>query len=104
MEEQLKIERYDINSLENRDYKMIIKLFENNIDKMIPLFRWQHKTQQYTVKYIKKLLKDTKNINFIQKIVADIYNNIVKDSVKYTSKQVQNYNKRYMEYNFNGLK
>jgi len=100
LEEQLKIKRYDVKSLEKRDYKEIVKLFENNINKLIPLLKWSCRTDDYTENQIKRMLKDIKDINKIQKIVADVYNSIVEDSIKYKSIQIQNNNKRVRVYIF----
>ena len=44
------------------DCKEIIKLFENNIERVMPLFRWEHKTYTFTIKYVKKIIKNINNI------------------------------------------
>ena len=85
-EELLKFDRLKITDIKCNDFDNIKKIFSENIEKFYYIFK-NNECKYKTIKSIKYKFECIKNLNYLQKFIAECYNNVVEGVVKMTYKQ-----------------
>jgi hypothetical protein len=85
-EQLLGFTRYKINDIKCNDINEIKKLFFNNIEKFYLIFK-NNACKERIIKLIKNKIQGITNLNLLQKFIADCYNGIIEDTIKYEYKR-----------------
>lgn len=80
-EELLKINRLEIEKIENVNLENIKKIFNENTEKFFYIFN-SNNCKNKIMKSIKYKIESIKNINYLQKFIAECYNNVVDNIIK----------------------
>lgn len=99
-EKYLNIKRYVINDININNLDEVINTFTKNID----YFYWIYKNDESknkTIESIKIKFEHIKNLNSLQKIIAECYNHICENTIKITNKRTKIKNNIVIKYLFN---
>ncbi len=81
-EELLNFNRFKIEEIVCDNIDNIKKIFNQNIDKLYFIFKI-NKSKEKIIKSIKHKIESILNLNYLQKFIAECYNNVVEDTFKY---------------------
>lgn len=99
-EELLNFNRYNINEIKCDNLEKIKNSFISNVDKFY-LFLKNNASKERIMKLILNKIKSIKNINLLEKFIADCYNQIISDTIKINLKKIykkRNYKNSYYEF------
>ena len=103
-EELLKINRLDIEKIQVEDLDNIKKIFHENTERFYCLFK-NNNCKNKIIKSIKHKIDSIINVNYLQKFIAECYNNVVSDIISITKKRNRiNSQNEFMIYNFKIIK
>jgi hypothetical protein len=78
----------------------IKKIFNANTEQFYYIFR-DNNCKNKTIKSVKYKIECIKNVNYLQKFIAECYNNVIEDIVKIKYKQYRNEDTLEGRYLFN---
>lgn len=87
-EQTLNFTRYKINDIKCNDIETVKKIFIKNINIFYNIFK-NNECKSKTIKSIKYKINSIINENYLQKFVAECYNNISENTIEYKYKQVK---------------
>lgn len=88
IEQTLNFSRYKIEDIKCNDIEAVKKIFNKNIEVFYCIFK-NNEGKDKIIKSIKYKINLIKNENYLQKFVADCYNNVIENCVHYKYKQVK---------------
>ena len=100
LEEQLHIKRYEIDKLKDCNWQQIVNQLKNNKDKLIAFYNETGRSKKYANERLNNILNKIDSSNKIQKWLADVYNSIAIETIKYTQQKVKIKNKTCRIYIF----
>jgi hypothetical protein len=83
----LKIKRFDVNNININNLENIKKIFIKEIEKFYIIFK-NFESEKKTTNKIKNKINSIDKINLLQKFIADCYNLICDESIKFKYKKI----------------
>ncbi len=98
-EDLLKFSRLKVSDIKSDNIDNIKKVFYANIEQFYYIFK-DNNCKNKTIKSIKYKIESIKNVNYLQKFIAECYNNVIEDIIKITLKKRKINNNDFYYYTF----